>query len=237
MGELGEMLREPGASIRQVFRNPGLRRLNLAFAGSNSGDWAFAVAISIFAYEHGGPTVLGVVGVVRYIAMASLGPFMSSLGDRYSRKWVMVSADLVRGALVATAAVVVAIAGPAVFVYVLATVSAVAGTAFRPAQAALLPALARDPAELTAANATSSTIESVGFFAGPALAALLLAVSNLPTVFAFNAISFLWSASFIFRIHVDAQPRAAKQEESGLIVEALQGFRVISSDRDTFACS
>ena len=40
---------------------------------------------------------------------------------------------------------------------------------FGPAEAALLPSLARTPAELTAANATSSTIESVIAFVGPAV--------------------------------------------------------------------
>ena len=88
VGELGKMLREPGESLARVFRNQGLRRLNLAFAGSIVGDWAFSVGIGLYAFQKGGPTVLGVVGVVRYITMAAIGPLMSSLGDRYSRKLV-----------------------------------------------------------------------------------------------------------------------------------------------------
>ena len=61
------------------------------------------------------------------------------------------------------------------FVYALAIATALVGTSFRPAQAALLPGLARDPAELTAANVASSTIESVGFFLAPAVGGLLIA--------------------------------------------------------------
>ena len=82
MSTLSESLRESGASLQRVFRNPGLRRLNIAFAGSNMGNWAFSVAISIYAYQHGGPTVLGVVGVIRYVSMALFGPLTSTLGDK-----------------------------------------------------------------------------------------------------------------------------------------------------------
>ncbi|MGA3217275.1 MAG: MFS transporter [Acidimicrobiales bacterium] len=231
MGKLEGSLRESGASLQRVFRNPGLRRVNIAFAGSNIGNWAFSVVMSIYAYQHGGATVLGVVSVVRYVSMATLGPIVSSLGDRFARKRVMVVSDLVRAALIAGAAVIVASDGPALVVYVLSTVSAVVGTAFRPAQAALLPVLASDPAELTAANVASSTIESVGFFLGPAIAALLLIVANLPTVFVINALSFVWSAAFVIGLRADTKPPAEEEKESRFL-EATKGFRTIWVDRD-----
>jgi MFS family permease len=218
--------------LQRVFANRALRRVNIAFAGSNIGNWAFSVVISIYAYQHGGATVLGVVGVIRYVAMAALGPIVSSLGDRFPRKWVMVFSDLVRAVITAAATVIVAINGPALAVFVLATLSAVAGTAFRPAQAAMLPVLARDPSELTAANVASSTIESVGFFVGPALAALLLAIANPPTVFAINAASFVWSALFVIGLRADTQPPPDEEKKSGVISETFRGFATIAKDRD-----
>ena len=96
----------------------------------------------------------------------------------------------------------------------------------------MLPGLARDPAELTAANVASSTIESVGFFAGPALAALLLAVANPSTVFAMNAVSFLWSASFVIGLRADTRPPADNEKKSGVVAESLKGFGTILSNRD-----
>jgi MFS family permease len=196
------------------------------------GNWAFSVAMSIYAYQHGGPTVLGVVGVIRYVSMAVFGPLTSTLGDKFARKGVMVSSDLLRAVLVGGATVIVATHGPALIVYVLSTLSAIAGTAFRPAQAALLPALASDPAELTAANAASSTIESVGFFAGPAIAALLLAVANMPTVFAVNAASFLWSAWFVIGLRAESKPAAEEHKKSSLLAETMRGFQTIWEDNN-----
>ena len=97
--------------------------------------------------------------------------------------------------------------------------TAIAATAFRPAQMALLPQLATHPAELTAANVASSTIESVGFFAGPAVAGVLLAVADVPVVFGFNALTFLWSAVLVALIQkpeaAEAAGESADEAEAG----------------------
>jgi MFS family permease len=229
---LGDNLRESSVAMRRVFRNPGLRRVNLAFAGSIIGDWAFGLVISLYAYGKGGPTALGVIGVVRYLSMAVLAPLLATLADRYPRKRVMIGADLARAVLVGIVALLVATDGPALAVYALATVTTVLGTAFRPAAAALLPNLAQDPAELTAANVASSTIESVGFFVGPALAGLLLAIANRQTVILVDACSFLWSAVLIFGLRADDAPTKTEKEPESFIRETTQGFRTIGRDRD-----
>ena len=67
-----------------------------------------------------------------------------------------------------------------VVVYALAVAAAIATTPFRSAQAALTPR-SPDAAELTAANAVTSTIESLAVFVGPALAGLLLALTSTGT--------------------------------------------------------
>ena len=79
--------------------------------------------------------------------------------------------------MAATAAALLADA-PVPLVYGLAALAATSITLTRPAQNALLPILARTPDELTAANVASSWTESIGVLGGPALAALLLAVSG-----------------------------------------------------------
>jgi len=228
-------LRESGQALARVFGNPGLRRLQLAFVGSIVGDWAYAVAVAVYAFDQGGATAVGLLGVVRYLTMAVALPFASVLADRYPRRRVMLATDCVRAGLVFAAAGVIAAGGPSLLVYALAIATALAGTAFRPAQAALLPVLAGDPAELTAANVASSVIESVGFFAGPALGGLLLAVANVQTVYVVNALTFLWSAAIIFTLHspedAAAKEKTVEQREP-FRRHASAGFRAILGDRN-----
>ena len=235
MHGLGSKLRESGQALASVFSNPGLRRVQLAFAGSIVGDWAYAIAVAVYAYDQGGPAAVGLLGVVRYLSMALVLPLASTLADLYPRKRVMLVSDVVRAALVLVAAGVIAADGPPLAVYGLAIVTALVGACFRPAQAALLPGLARNPGELTAANVASSTIESVGFFLGPALGGLLLAVADIQTVYVVNAATFLWSAAIIVGLRAPPVTRAeesADDDRGTLLSNTGAGFRAILGNRD-----
>ena len=168
MGQVRDAVRETSGSLSTVFRNIALRRINLAFAGSLVGDWAYATAVAVWAYGVGGATAVGVFAVVRLTMLALATPLASMLADRYPRKLVMIGSDLVRAVLVLGAAALVQWDAPAWMVFTLATLAAMAGAPFRPALSAWLPSLVKTPTELTAANGTGSTLESLAFFLGPA---------------------------------------------------------------------
>ena len=222
-------LTESLQAYRDVFRNPQLRRIELALVGSVTGDWAYAIALSVFAFEHGGAAAVGVVGLLRFIPSAVAAPFVSMLGDRYRRERVMVSCDLLRAVVIAAAGAAALAGGPPWLAIGLAASVQLIATAFRPAQAALLPSLARRAEELTAANVASSSIESVGSFVGPALGGLLLALTSTGVVFVSTSFAFLWSALLVSRIRGGAPP-AAREPGGSLTAEALAGVRAIGGE-------
>lgn len=231
MRRLLAQLAESRRAFGDVFANPALRRIQFAWAASILGTWAYGIAVVVYAYEQDGATAVGVVGLVRWVAAAVASPFAALLGDRYDRKLVMVGSDLARVALIAGAALAVYSDAPPVVVYTIAALVGVAATAFRPAEAALIPTLARTPEELTAANVASSTIESIGIFGGPALGGLLLAATGPATVFAVTALLLLWSAFQLIRIRPAAEVDAEdKREPAGVLDELLAGFRTIARD-------
>ena len=239
MSKAAEAVRETSSSLVTVFRNPALRRLNFAFGGSLIGDWAYATAVTVWAFGVGGATAVGLFGVTRLVLMAVASPLASVLADRMSRRSVMIGCDLLRVALILPAAALVEWDGPTWAVFVLATAAAVAGAPFRPAFSAWLPALVRSPEELTAANGTSSTLESLSFFIGPAIGGLLLTFADVSTVFVFNALTFLWSFLMVTGIRTTSpEPSAAAapsrdpEAETGLLTEATAGFRVIWGHAD-----
>jgi MFS family permease len=228
-------LSESFGSLARVFRNPGLRRLELAFLGSTMGHWTYVVALSVYAYQQGGATAVGIISVLRLLPAAIAAPFLATLADRYRRERVMMATDLIRATLMALCAVTIATDGPAVLVYAMVIATNMAGIAFRPAQAALLPGLARDPAELSAANVTASTFDAVSTFVGPAIGGLVLAFSNVEAVFAVNTLWFLLSASLLLGLHATS-PRGAAGEDvgtrPGFMAEVSEGMRVVVADRN-----
>jgi MFS family permease len=221
-----ERLIESLAALRAVFANPRLRRLELALVGSVTGEWAYAIALAVYAFDRGGAAAVGLVGLIRFLPSALAAPFAAVLGDRFSRVRVMVVSDVLRALAMVGAALAFFGDAPAGVVYALAGVVSIVSMAFRPAQAALLPSLATTPSELTAANVASTTIESIGSFAGPALGGLLLAATDAGTVFAATAGAFVWSAALVLGIESSRAERK-EAEVSGILSEALAGFQAI----------
>jgi MFS family permease len=226
-----DRLREARLAFAGVLHNPGLRRLELAWAFSIVGSWAYSVAVVVFAYEQGGAAAVGVVGLCRWVAAGIVSPFAAVLGDRYDRRVVMVVSDLARAALIGAAAAAVYVDASPVLVYALATLVSVAGTPFRPAEAAYTPVLARTPEELSAANVVAAAIESIGIFAGPALGGLLLVTTGTATVFLATAAALVASALVILRISGPASLTSEARPAESVVEELLAGVRAIGQDR------
>lgn len=239
-GAVHGALREMRDSLRSVVSNPSLRRIQLALTGSMIGDWAYATAVTVWAYGVGGVTAVGVWTAIRLSLMAITAPFGAALADRFSRKAVMIATDLIRALLVLAAAICLVTDAPAAPIFILATLTSLLGTPFRCAQRAWMPSLARTPEELTASNGASSTIESLSFFIGPALGALLIAATSVEVVFFVNVATFAWSMLFVLGVTSPASETApdvgadvdTEDEKEGFLVEVTHGFRSIAADRD-----
>jgi hypothetical protein len=53
MGAVAEDSTRSLDAFRAVFRNPSLRRVQLAWAGSNLGTWGYGIALAVYAYGLG----------------------------------------------------------------------------------------------------------------------------------------------------------------------------------------
>jgi MFS family permease len=215
-------LRESVDAFTALARNRGLRRVELALVGSELGIWGYLVVISVIAFDAGGAAAVGLLSAVVALAQAVAAPFLSILGDHYDRRRVMIASDVARVVLLVGASALAVAEASATAQYVIAGVVYMISTAFRPAQAALLPSLTRTPEELAAANVVASTIESVGAFAGPAVAAILLAFTTPAVVFGVVAATYMWSALLL--LGVPSRPIATRgggQQRQEPFVEVL----------------
>jgi predicted MFS family arabinose efflux permease len=212
--------------------NGNLRRAQLSYFAAWTAEWAFTVALGIVAYRDGGATAVGLVGLLRMVPSAVVAPLAAPLADRRRRERVLVLVSTIRGVATAAAGIVVALDGQVLIVYVLAAVSTVAGTLYRPAHAALLPSLCRTGQELTSANVVRGMLDSVATLAGPLLAAVLVEFTGVAVVFAAAAGASLAAAALLLRLRYDAPPRPPAPRGVHLMADVAEGVRTIVRNRD-----
>jgi MFS family permease len=212
------------AAVRELWHNPALRRAQLAWGGFHAAEWASVVALSVVAFEADGAGAVGLVLFARMVPSALVAPFVAVVGDRYRRERILLVVHLVRALACVGAAAALAAGSNTIVVYVLAVLAAVPLAAHRPSHLALAPLLARTPRELAASNVAALTFESGAVLLGPAIAALLLAVSGPAAVFGACAV-----LSFLSLVAIAGVRPAASFEapavRTGVLHELREGAR------------
>ena len=225
----------PLAAVVGVFHNRSLRRVLLAFVGFNLAEWAAWIAILVYAYGRGGATEVGIAALVQLAPAAIVAPIAASLGDHVRRERALLLAYLAQFITMALTAAALLAAAPAPLVYLAAASATMAITLTRPVQAAILPSLSRAPAELTAANVASGTVETASILVGPILAGLALAGSGPGLVLVGAAGVVFAGGLLVLDVRpVAPAPRVAEPASTGarsLFVEAFGGFGLLLRER------
>jgi predicted MFS family arabinose efflux permease len=188
-----------------------------------------AVALAFAVLEVGGSASdVGLVlaaGAFPLVASVLVG---GVVGDRASRRAVMVVADLVRVASQGAMAALLIAGTPEV--WMLALLAGVTGTAtgfFGPAVTGLLPEVV--PAEeLQPANALRSSAVSIGEILGPIAAGVLVAAAGAGWAIAVDAVTFLVSAACLVMLRVPARVAA---RSSSFLADMREGWVAFRSRR------
>jgi MFS family permease len=214
-------------TVSTLARSKNLRRVELAWGGSITAEWAHFVALGVFAYKAGGTPAVGIAGLVRMLPAALVAPFAASLGDRFRRERFLVAISLLGALALGGSAAAFFISRSEALIFALAGVVGVASTLFRPALQAILPSLARTPEELIGANSASSTLESLGTLVGPLAAGVLVTVGDPGIVFAVGAGVLVVAAALLMRVGVEGriQTTAESVPRRELLVA---GFRIVA---------
>jgi MFS family permease len=216
----------PARALVAVFANRDLARLQLAWAGVSFATWSLAIALGVYAFDVAGAAAVGVAGLVRLLPGALAAPFGGLLGDRHSRQAVLARSGLAATAVLSGAAVAVAVGASAAIAFALAGLHTIVTSPYVPAEAALMPQLARTPQELAAANVTHSIVDSLGFLAGSITTGALLAVGSVEVVLAVAAVAAATSCLALATMRRDRRPAyAADLDAGGVVRQTAAGFR------------
>lgn len=204
------------------------RMLWLGQTTSAVGDAMIPVAIAFAVLGLGGGAaaiglVLTAFTVPRLIFILVGGVW----ADRLPRQWVMLSADVVRGA-VELALAILLLQGSAQLWH-LAVGAAVIGAAsafFVPASSGLIPQVV-SPSRLQQGNALMSLSRSATSIIGPSFSGLLVATLGVGWVFVIDGATYVVSTVSLLLLRV---PRAAEPaERSTFLSELAGGWREVAS--------
>ncbi|MEV4114391.1 MFS transporter [Nonomuraea sp. NPDC049695] len=213
-----------------VLRVPNFRRFFAAQSASIVGDEIVvtALAFAVLALSDS-PAALGLVLAARTVPMIVFMLIGGVLGDLLPRNAVMMTSDLVRFASQAVMSFL--LVGGVAEIWQLVLLQAVHGLA----SAAFAPAIAgmvRDtvePQRLQEANALLSLLKSTAKIAGPVLGGLFVLVTGPGWAIAADAVTFLVSALFLWRIRLPAMRSHFRVENVWSDVAAgWKGFWAVS---------
>lgn len=181
--------------------NAHFRRLWLAQLISEIGDWFYSLAIYdlLLVTTHSGKAVAWAI-ILQTLPWFFMTPLAGHLADRFSRRSLMILADVVRGCVV-LGLLMVHTRDDVWLVYVLLAFEVIFASIFEPARNALLPIVAKGD-ELLPANALSAATWSLALAVGAATGGLVTALLGRNVAFVINSLSFFASAILIQRIRV-----------------------------------
>ncbi len=230
MTGLARQLSSSVGALAAVFRNPGLARLELAKAAMSFAEWAFAIALGVYAFDKGGAALVGIAALVRLAPGAVASPFAGLIGDRHSRRNILLASLATGGAVLIGAAVAANLGAGVVIVVALAALFTIVVSAYIPAEGALLPILSRTPQELSAANVAHSVMDNVGFLAGALISGALLTGGGPEVVFGLAGAVALFGVALVLGIGHDQRPEYVTDDAESVLHETALGLRELVAD-------
>lgn len=176
----------------------------------------------------GSVTALSLAGLFALLPQALLGPLGGTFADRYSRRFLMISADLVSAACMAVLIALFMLDAVQLWhVYVMMFIRS-AAQAFQAPAAAASTAMLVPRSFLTRAAGLNQTLQGIMLVAAAPLGALALAFMPIGYALAIDVVTAILGIVPLI-VYKIPQTLVAKNERTGLWQEFKQGFQAVWS--------
>jgi MFS family permease len=233
-GHAARRTRLPGVLVPLRHRDYRLLAVGSLVSYLGDGFFLVAIALQVLAITGNSTLAVGAVGATWAGSAALVYLIGGWAGDRFARRRIMVSADIVRGVAVGLMGLLGATGALQLWhVIVVGLVIGSGNAFFNPAANAIVPELL--PSEdLPRANAFRSTASSTMLnLAGPALGGFVVAATQPATAFLIDSATFFFSAALLSLIQVkprepesglESGPETAR---TGLVAEVREGLAYV----------
>ena len=218
--------------------NRGFRFLWLGQVVSQMGDWFDTIAVyTIALHLTGSSRSVALIMVARFLPSVVMGPLSGVVADRFSRRSIMITADLLR-AIVVLGFLLVRRPDQMWLVYVLTVCQLAFSAFFEPAKTAAIPSIVSDR-ELVSANAIASVTWSAMLTIGAAIGGFVAGWFGTNAAFILDSLTFVASALLIASVTFPKRSLRAKARltigKALGITDTLEGARYVKNRSRVFA--
>ncbi len=212
-----------------VLANVTYCRLFAAQVVALIGTGLLTVALGLLAYDLAGSNagaVLGTALTIKMLAYVGLAPVINALVTRWSKKTVLIGADLIRAGMALALPFITEVWQVYIVIFLLQSASAM----FTPAFQSLIPTIVTREKEYTQALSLSRLAYDMEALVSPAVAALLLTVLSYNNLFLGTVGGFLFSALMV-AITVLPRVSVANGPQASLWHRTTLGARIFWQNR------
>jgi MFS family permease len=212
-----------------VKSNTSFRSIWLSNATSELGGAAYTACNSIVIFQlTGSTTALGSVWLIYYISSFFMQLFIGPYVDRWSRKWTMISCQLIRMLLASIFVVSLLMDSYTIaFIYMMQIIIGMIMPIFVPANQAILPTILHKE-KLERANASLDSVRQVMVILGPIMAGVFVDYLAVEWVLIIIAFAFLCSALMLLTVTEDYHREKIRRP---WIVEFREGVKAYFNHR------
>jgi MFS family permease len=186
-----------------ALRQRNFRVFFIGQAASQIGTGMAPVAIAFAVLEHGSASDVGYVLAAETLPLVLFLLIGGVIADKFSRRLVMLSSDVLRFAAEGALGVWILMGTPPLWGFLVLAALLGSGMAFfTPAMTGLVPQIVED-AHLQQGNALNGLAESGGRVVGPALAGVIIATSSPGWAVLVDALSYLVSVVSLAMVRAD----------------------------------
>lgn len=191
----GELKMNETKEIKPLYLNRNFVLLMAARFVSQVGDRIHFFALTWYILNKiGTGSAVGTIMIFATAPSVIIGPFTGVLADRFDRRKIMISMDVVRGLIAVSLGYLVLIDRAPLWTLYLGTgLLAICSAMYFPTGAAMFPNLV-DDTQLMKANSTNSFLGSTSAIIGPVIGGILFGLVGTQGAFAVNGVTFAISA-------------------------------------------
>ncbi len=187
--------------VQLVRENKAFRRLWIAAVISMLGQWFNTIALFLLILEYtGSEFLLGLLFTVRMAGFAILQPFIGLLADRYNRKSLMITSNLVQ-AVLALCFLLVEDGNDIVWMIGLSGVMMILHGVYMTAERAALPNLVSEE-DLATAGALEAASWSTALCMGAMLGGVVVSIFGTDAAFIIDSLTFIFGTLFLLKLTI-----------------------------------